>query len=96
MPWWETLLDFVGLSRPRINAFVIVCGVIAIVALVALYRGPGMIAAAVCVAVGVAAAITSFVNLRLRTVSWLLTLGGLVLAVGGAVVSIKVLGVHRS
>ena len=49
MAWWEEALDIVGLSRQRINAFVIVVGVVAVVVLGFLYRGAGMAGAPVSV-----------------------------------------------
>jgi hypothetical protein len=95
MPKWEELLDFVGLSRVRINAFVLVVGLVGIVVLSLYYRGTGAIAATAAIAVGV---VLAGVSLALRsrvTPSWVLCLVGLVVAVAGAIVSVKVLGVHN-
>lgn len=96
MAWWEEALDIVGLSRQRINAFVIVVGVVAMVVLGFLYRGTGMVGALACVAIGVVLAIMSLVIRQRKGPSWLLCLLGVVIAVAGAVVSIKVLGVHSA
>lgn len=94
MPWWEEILDFVGLSRARINAFVIVVGVAAIAVFALYYRGTGMIAAMAAVAVGIALAVLSLSLRAQKAPSWLLCLGGLVVAVAGAVISVKFLGIH--
>jgi uncharacterized membrane protein YjjP (DUF1212 family) len=96
MAWWEDALDVVGLSRQRINAFIIVVGVVAMIVLGLLYRGPGMIGALACVAIGVVLAVMSLVVRRRNGPSWLFCLLGVVIAGAGAVISIKVLGVHNS
>ncbi|HYS41882.1 MAG TPA: hypothetical protein VEO01_40210 [Pseudonocardiaceae bacterium] len=95
MPKWEVVLDFVGLSRVRINAFVLVVGLAAVVVLSLYYRGTGAIVATAAIAVGVVLAGASLA-LRSRVApSWVLCLVGLVVAVAGAVVSVKVLGIHN-
>ncbi|HWE91406.1 MAG TPA: hypothetical protein VG317_18240 [Pseudonocardiaceae bacterium] len=95
MPWWEELLDFVGLSRQRINAFVIVVGVVAIVVFAALYRGTGMIAAIAAVAIGIALAVMSLVLRAQKVPSWILCLAGIVVAALGTVLSVKLLGIYH-
>ncbi len=74
MPWWEEAPDIVGLSRPRINAFIMVVGIVAMVVLGFLYRGTGMVGALGCVAVGVVLAITSLIVRQRKGPSWLLRL----------------------
>ncbi|HEX3783619.1 MAG TPA: hypothetical protein VHX38_28475 [Pseudonocardiaceae bacterium] len=96
MAWWEEALDVVGLSRQRINAFVIVVGVVAVGILGSLYRGTGMIAAIACAVIGIGLAIVSLVIRRQKAPSWLLCLAGIVIAVVGIVVSVKALGVHSA
>ncbi|HJP79162.1 MAG TPA: hypothetical protein VJ914_33120 [Pseudonocardiaceae bacterium] len=71
---WEEALDVVGLSRQRINAFVIVVGVVALVVLGLLYRGADMVGAVACVAIGVVLAIMSLVVRQQRGRSWWLCL----------------------